>query len=98
MLKWSGPIHGYGSQIQEEEDGAQRVFRISVPPASLSSFLCSPHCLGGGGGGITCLWCLSATLTASASFSSGCSFFLVPADPGPAAPPAEPPWRAGPSG
>ena len=66
--KWSGPIHGYGSQIQEE-DGAQRVFRISVPLLLLGSFLCSLIASVGEGRGDHLLWCLSATLTASASFS-----------------------------
>lgn len=66
--KWSGPSHGFGSQIQEE-DGAQRVFRFSVPLLLLGSLLASLMASVGQEQPERLLWCLSATLTASASFS-----------------------------
>lgn len=66
--KWSGPAHGFGSQIQEE-DGAQRVFRFSVPLLLLGAVLASVIASVGNGHPERLFWCLSATLTASASFS-----------------------------
>ena len=47
--KWSGPAYGFGSQIQEE-DGPQRVFRFTVPPAAAGESAVRSPGLGGPGG------------------------------------------------
>ena len=66
--KWSGPAHGFGSQIQEE-DGTQKVYRITVPLLLLGSLLCALLASVGQGRPERFLWCLSADLTASAAFA-----------------------------
>lgn len=71
--KWSGPIHGYGSQIQEE-DGAQRVLRLSVPLLLLGSLLCALMVSVGQGRPGWLLWSLSACLTASVPLSGALIF------------------------
>lgn len=66
--KWSGAIHGFGSQIQEP-DGAQRVYRVAAPLLLLGSFSAGLIASVGHGAPGHLIWCLSATLTVSASFS-----------------------------
>lgn len=66
--KWSGPIHGFGSQIQEQ-DAAQKLYRLATPLFLLAAFLFSLISSVGKGRPENMLWCLSATLCASASFS-----------------------------
>lgn len=68
-IKWLGPIHGFGSQVQEE-DGARRIFRYSVPLLLLGSLLCALISSVGHGRSDSLFWCLSATLTASSSLSA----------------------------
>ena len=66
--KWSGPAYGFGSQIQEE-DGTQRLYRITVPLLLLGSLLCALLASVGQGMPERFLWCFSADLTASAAFA-----------------------------
>ncbi len=66
--KWSGPLHGFGSQIQSP-DGAQQVCRLAVPLLLLACFVCSLLASVGRGHNQQFLWAFSATLTAAASFS-----------------------------
>ena len=66
--KWSGPIHGFGSQIQED-DAAQKLYRVVTPLFLLASFLFSLIASVGKGRPENMLWCLSAMLCATASFS-----------------------------
>lgn len=66
--KWSGPIHGFGSQIQEE-DGPQKAYRIAAPLLLLAAILFSLIASVGRDRPEHLIWCLSATCTASASFS-----------------------------
>jgi hypothetical protein len=74
--KTSAPLHGFGSQIQSN-DGAQRIFRLAVPLLMLSCLLFSMISALGTRRPEHLLWCLSATLTACASFS-GCLCFGIP--------------------
>lgn len=71
--KWSGPIQGYGSQIQED-DGVQRVLRLSVPLLLLASLLCALMSSVGQGQPAYFLWSFSACATASASLSGALIF------------------------
>jgi len=66
--KASAPLHGFGSQIQGD-DGAQRLFRLVVPLFMLSCLLFSLISALGTRRPEHMLWCLSAMLTACASFS-----------------------------
>jgi len=66
--KTSAPLHGFGSQIQSD-DGAQRIFHRAVPLLLLSCLLLSMISALGTRRPEHLLWCLSATLTACASFS-----------------------------
>ena len=66
--KWSGPAHGFGSQIQEV-DGPRRAFRIVVPLLLLGSLLCALLASVGQGAPERFLWCFSADLTASAALA-----------------------------
>lgn len=67
--KSAGPLHGFGSQIQEE-DGARKIFRYSVPLLLLGSFLFGTMASVGHGRPENIFWSLSALLTASSSLSS----------------------------
>lgn len=73
--KTSAPIHGFGSQIQGE-DGAERLFRRTVPLLLLACFLCSLIAALGTRHPEHLLWCLSAMTTACASFSALLCFGL----------------------
>lgn len=67
--KWSGEPIGFGSQMQSD-DGAQRIFALAAPLLFLAAILFSLVASLGQERPERILWCLSATLTASASFSS----------------------------
>lgn len=71
--KWSGDPAGFGSQIQGA-DGAQRVFRVTAPLLFIAAFLFSILSSLGRQRPELILWCLSATLTAAASFSAALCF------------------------
>ncbi|NLF35180.1 MAG: hypothetical protein GX585_04365 [Clostridiales bacterium] len=77
-IKWKGPPHGFGAQVQAE-DGAARVFRVAAPLLLLACVLFSLISSLGRRQPEQLLWCLSATLTASASFS-GLLCFALPMD------------------
>ena len=72
-VKWSGEPVGFGRQIQAS-DGAQRIFRRICPLLLIASVLLSIVASVGRGAPERLLWCLSATLTASASLSGALCF------------------------
>ncbi len=78
--KWQGTAAGFGSQVQME-DGAQRIFRVAAPLLLLAALLFSLLASLGRHRPEHLLWCLSATLTATGSFSAllvyGKPFFAV---------------------
>ena len=74
-VKWSGEPIGFGRQIQAS-DGAQRIFRRITPLLLIASLLLSVVVSIGRGAPERLLWCLSATLTASASLSGALCFGL----------------------
>lgn len=67
--KHPGPIHGFGSQIQEE-DGAQRMYRLAAPVLLLGCVVLSVLASVGKQRPEYLPWCLSATLNAAAGFGS----------------------------
>lgn len=71
--KWSGDAVGFGRQMQAS-DGAQRIFRRICPLLFIASLLLSIVASIGRGAPERLLWCLSATLTASASLSGALCF------------------------
>ena len=73
--KWSGPVSGFGSQIQAE-DGAERIYRVAAPVLLLGCVLFSLIASLGRSRPEDLLWCLSATLSASASLSATLCFGL----------------------
>ena len=73
--KWPGEVKGFGSQIQSD-DGAMRVFRTMAPLLILASLLFSVLASVGKDRPELFLWCLSATLCASASLSGALAFTL----------------------
>lgn len=73
--KWSGEGTGFGSQMQAP-DGAQRIFRVTAPLLFIASVLLSLVASLGQERPERILWCLSASLAASASFSSLLCFGL----------------------
>ncbi|MEA4955059.1 MAG: hypothetical protein VB096_06045 [Pseudoflavonifractor sp.] len=74
-VKWSGPVVGFGSQVQGE-DGAERVYRTAAPLLLLACVLFSLISSLGRNRPQDILWCLSATLSASASLSATLCFGL----------------------
>lgn len=74
-VKWSGPISGFGSQVQGE-DGAERIYRTAAPLLLLACVLFSLISSLGRNRPEDILWCLSATLSASASLSATLCFGL----------------------
>ncbi|NCB62137.1 MAG: hypothetical protein EOM52_00735 [Clostridia bacterium] len=66
--KWSGAIHGFGSQIQEE-DAVQKAYRIAAPLFLMAAFLFSLIASVGKGRPENFLWCLSAVASAATPFS-----------------------------
>ena len=73
--KWPGQVKGFGSQIQSD-DGAMRAFRTAAPLLLLACLLFSLQSSVGEGRPELFLWCLSATLCASASLSGALAFTL----------------------
>ena len=73
--KWSGDPIGFGRQMQAS-DGAQRIFQRVVPLLLIACLLLSIVSSIGRGAPERLLWCLSATLTASASLSGALCFSL----------------------
>lgn len=67
--KWSGEPLGFGRQMQAP-DGAERIFHIMAPLLLLACLLFSILASVGRRRPEDLLWCLSATLSASASFSA----------------------------
>ncbi len=76
--KWTGELAGFGSQIQAP-DGAQRIFRFTAPLLFLAALLFSTISSVGQKRPELILWCLSAHLTAAASFS-GTLCYAIPWD------------------
>ncbi len=73
--KWSGPINGFGSQIQGS-DGARRIYRVMVPVLLLSCALFALLSSVGNRRSGDFLWCLAAILTAAGSLSATLCFGL----------------------
>ncbi|MBP1737182.1 MAG: hypothetical protein H6Q60_1063 [Oscillospiraceae bacterium] len=71
--RWMGSGLGYGSQIQGL-DGTQRILRIAVPLLTIACVLFSSLASLGQDRPELLLWCLSATLTAAASFSAAIAY------------------------
>jgi len=71
--KWSGESAGFGSQIQAD-DGAQRIFRVAAPLLLIACVSFSLIASVGRDRPDNLLWCLSATLTAGATFSGALCF------------------------
>lgn len=71
--KWSGTIHGFGSQIQNG-DGARRVYKVAVPLLLVASVVFSLLASVGQGRKENFLWCLAAILTAAGSLSATLCF------------------------
>ena len=67
--KWSGEPIGFGRQMQAP-DGAERIFHVMAPLLLLSCLLFSVLASVGRKRPEDLLWCLSAMLSASASFSA----------------------------
>ena len=67
-VKWSGAPLGFGRQIQAA-DGAERIFQVTAPLLLICCLLFSLMASVGRGRPADLIWCLSATLSASASFS-----------------------------
>ena len=74
-VKWSGPVTGFGSQIQAE-DGAEAIYRVMVPLLTLAAVLLALIASVGHDRPRDLLWCLAATLTAAGSLSATLCFGL----------------------
>ena len=73
--KWSGPLCGFGSQIQSP-DCIQTVYRIAAPLLLLVCILCSLLASVGREKGFQFLWSFSTTLIAAASFSAPLAYAI----------------------
>ena len=73
--KWSGQPIGFGRQMQAS-DGAERIFRRVCPLLFIGCLALSAVASVGQGVPERLLWCLAATLTASASLSGALCFSL----------------------
>lgn len=73
--KWSGPVTGFGSQIQAE-DGAEAIYRVTVPLLTVAAILLSLVSSVGHDRPRDILWCLAATLLSAASLSAAWCFGL----------------------
>ena len=73
--KWSGPLNGFGSQIQSS-DGARRIYRIMVPLLLLAGVLFALISSVGHRRPEDFLWCLASILTAAGSLSATLCFGL----------------------
>lgn len=72
-MKWSGPVSGFGSQIQGE-DGAERIYRVVVPVLLVACFLFAVISSVGRERPEDILWCLAAIFSAAGSLSSTLCF------------------------
>lgn len=72
-VKWSGPIAGFGSQVQSP-DGAQRIYRFLSPILLTAAVLFALISSLGQGRAADLLWCLAALLTAAAPLSATLCF------------------------
>lgn len=68
-MKWSGPVAGFGSQIQSE-DGAERMYRVVVPVLMAACVLFALISSVGRGRQSDFLWCLAAIFSAAGSLSA----------------------------
>jgi hypothetical protein len=71
--RFMGSGLGYGSQIQGL-DGTQRMMRVAIPLLTLGAVLFAALSSLGRGKPELFLWCLSASLTAAASFSAALAY------------------------
>lgn len=74
-IKWSGPVAGFGSQVQGE-NGAQRIYRVMAPLVLLSCVLFALISSVGHERPRDFLWCLGTILTAAAPLSATLCFGL----------------------
>ena len=72
-VKWSGPVTGFGSQVQAP-DGAEQIYRRMAPILIIACVLFSLISSLGRERLRDLLWCLGATFTASASLSATLCF------------------------
>lgn len=72
-VKWSGPLAGFGSQVQAP-DGAEQIYRVLAPMLLLSANLFALISSVGRGRGGDLLWCLTAILTAASPISATLCF------------------------
>lgn len=73
--KWSGPLNGFGSQVQGE-NGAERIYRVVTPVVLLAAAVFSLLSSVGRGRTGDLLWSLSATFTAAGTLSATLCFGL----------------------
>lgn len=73
--KWSGPLSGFGSQVQSS-DGARRIYRLLVPVVLVASVLFALLSSVGRERPRDLLWCLATILTAAGSLSATLCFGL----------------------
>ncbi len=73
--KWSGPLNGFGSQVQGE-NGAERIYRVAAPILLLAAVVFSLLSSVGRRRPEDLLWSLSATFTAAGSLSATLCFGL----------------------
>lgn len=73
--KWSGPLKGFGSQVQAE-DGAERIFRVMTPLFILAAVLFALISSVGQERPGDLLWCLAALFTAACPLSATLCFGL----------------------
>lgn len=73
--KWSGPLHGFGSQIQSP-DHRQLVYRVIAPLFLTACVVCAVLASAGRERNTQFLWSLSSLLTAAATFSAPLSYAL----------------------
>jgi len=73
--KWSGPVTGFGSQVQGM-DGAERIYQVFAPVLLIACIVFSVLSSVGRDRPQELLWCLAATLTAAAPLSATLCFGL----------------------
>lgn len=73
--KWSGTTAQFGSQLQDE-DGAQKAYRIAAPLLLLGALLCAVMASLGRGKPELFVWCASCCLTAVTAWSATLSYAM----------------------